>query len=94
MPTHLPSVLHYANRSVLFTLDKCAPESMNNCEGRNLCLAHINIYEGNFIVLIFCENSAAAGLGGLGFFFLFLGFVVFFFSSRVDWRESNLRARM
>lgn len=89
MPTHLPGVLHYANRSVLFTLDKCAPESMNNCEGRNLCLAHINIYEGNFIVLIFCENSATAELG-VGFFFLcfFWGFCW------VDWRESNLRARM
>lgn len=90
MPTHLPSVLHYANRSVLFTLDKCAPESMNNCEGRNLWLAHINIYESNFIVLIFCENSATAGFWGAGgLFFLFLVFL-----SCVDWRESYLRARM
>lgn len=55
----------------LFTLDKCAPESMNNCEGRNPCLPRINIYEG----IIFFGGCVHFLSGSLRW----LGCLVFFF---------------
>lgn len=57
----------------LFTLDKCAPESMNNCEGRNPCLPRINIYEGIIFfwgVFIFCREVCDGWVVWLFFFFV------------------------